>query len=74
MTYCERSSRRRIEFVRYSFSPWLRRIELAISERPPICAFERQFVKFELDGLLRADAKTRAEVYTARARSAHRAG
>jgi hypothetical protein len=26
-------------------------------------AFETQFVKFELDGLLRADAAARAEVY-----------
>jgi HK97 family phage portal protein len=52
-----------IEFVRYSLTPWLRRIELAISnDRDP--AFQRQYVKFETDGLLRADAKTRAEVYT----------
>jgi hypothetical protein len=29
----------------------------------PPAAFERQFVKFEVDGLLRADARTRAEVY-----------
>ena len=52
-----------IEFVRYSLTPWLRRIELAISTTAT--SFERQYVKFELDGLLRADAKTRAEVYTA---------
>jgi HK97 family phage portal protein len=51
-----------IEFVRYSLAPWLRRIELAISNDPDL-AFERQYVKFELDGLLRADAKTRAEIY-----------
>ncbi len=51
-----------IEFVRYSLTPWLRRIELAISNDADL-AFQRQFVKFELDGLLRADAKTRAEIY-----------
>jgi HK97 family phage portal protein len=52
-----------IEFVRYSLAPWLRRVELAISNDPDL-AFERQYVKFELDGLLRADAKTRAEIYS----------
>ena len=51
-----------IEFVRYSLTPWLRRIELAISGDPDL-AFQRHYVRFELDGLLRADAKTRAEVY-----------
>ncbi len=44
-----------IEFVRYSLTPWLRRIELAISDDRDL-AFERQFVQFEVDGLLRADA------------------
>jgi HK97 family phage portal protein len=53
-----------IDFVRYSLTPWLRRIELAISNDSDL-AFERQYVRFELDGLLRADAKTRSEVYTA---------
>jgi HK97 family phage portal protein len=51
-----------IEFVRYSLTPWLRRIELAISNDGDL-TFERQFVKFEVDGLLRADAATRSEVY-----------
>lgn len=51
-----------IEFVRYSLTPWLRRIELAVSNDPDL-AFQARFVKFELDGLLRADAKTRAEIY-----------
>jgi HK97 family phage portal protein len=51
-----------IEFVRYSLTPWLRRIELAISNDGDL-AFERQFVKFEVDGLLRADANTRSQVY-----------
>jgi hypothetical protein len=52
-----------INFVRYSLTPWLRRIELAISNDGDL-TFERQFVKFEVDGLLRADAATRSEVYT----------
>jgi HK97 family phage portal protein len=51
-----------IDFVKYSLAPWLRRIELAMSNDRDL-AFQRQFVKFEVDGLLRADAKTRAEVY-----------
>jgi phage portal protein BeeE len=40
----------------------LRRIELAISNDGDL-AFQRQYVRFETDGLLRSDAKTRAEVY-----------
>ena len=51
-----------IEFVRYSLAPWLRRIELAVSGDRDL-TFDRQYVRFELDGLLRADAKTRAEIY-----------
>jgi HK97 family phage portal protein len=51
-----------IDFVRYSLQPWLRRIELAISNDPDL-AFQRQYVKFETDALLRSDAKTRAEIY-----------
>jgi HK97 family phage portal protein len=52
-----------LDFVRYSLTPWLRRVELAISNDRDL-AFQRQFVKFEVDGLLRADAATRSEVYT----------
>jgi HK97 family phage portal protein len=51
-----------IEFVRYSLAPWLRRIELAISNDRDL-AFQRQFVKFEVDGLLRSDALTRAQIH-----------
>jgi HK97 family phage portal protein len=51
-----------IEFVRYSLTPWLRRIELALSNDSDL-ASQRQYVKFETDGLLRADANTRSEVY-----------
>jgi HK97 family phage portal protein len=52
-----------IEFVRYSLTPWLRRVELAISNDPDL-AFQRQYVRFETDSLLRSDASTRAEVYS----------
>jgi HK97 family phage portal protein len=52
-----------MDFVKYSLTPWLRRIELAISNDRDLC-FQQQFVKFEIDGLLRADAATRSEVYT----------
>jgi HK97 family phage portal protein len=51
-----------INFVRYSLTPWLRRIELSISNDGDL-AFQRQYVRFETDALLRSDAKTRAEVY-----------
>jgi HK97 family phage portal protein len=50
------------DFVKYSLTPWLRRIELAISHDRDL-TFDKQYVKFSVDGLLRADAKTRAEVY-----------
>jgi HK97 family phage portal protein len=52
-----------LDFVRYSLQPWLRRIELAITHDRDLC-FERQYVRFEVDSLLRADAATRADVYT----------
>lgn len=52
-----------LDFVRYSLAPWLRRIELALSGDRDL-AFERQFVRFETDALLRADADTRSQVYT----------
>jgi HK97 family phage portal protein len=51
-----------LDFVRFSLQPWLRRIELAISGDRDL-AFQAQYVKFETDGLLRADANTRSEVY-----------
>jgi HK97 family phage portal protein len=51
-----------LDFVRFSLAPLLRRIELALTNDPDL-AFAKQFVRFELDSLLRADAKTRAEVY-----------
>jgi HK97 family phage portal protein len=51
-----------LQFIRYSLTPWLRRIELALSNDRDL-AFQRQYVRFETDALLRSDAKTRAEVY-----------
>jgi HK97 family phage portal protein len=51
-----------LDFVKYSLTPWLRRIELAISNDRDLC-FQQRYVKFETDGLLRSDAKTRAEIY-----------
>jgi HK97 family phage portal protein len=53
-----------LDFVRYSLTPWLRRIELAISNDRDL-AFQRQFVRFEIDALLRPDSAGRAAFYTA---------
>jgi HK97 family phage portal protein len=50
------------DFIKYSLTPWLRRIEQSVSHDRDLC-FERQYVRFSVDGLLRADVKTRAEVY-----------
>jgi HK97 family phage portal protein len=49
-------------FVTYSLRPWLVMIEQRISSDPDLCS-ERQYVEFLVDALLRADSKTRAEVY-----------
>ena len=51
-----------IDFIKYSLGPWLRRVELALSNDLDL-TFQRTYVKFEVDGLLRADANTRSEVY-----------
>ena len=53
-----------LDFVRYSLTPWLRRIELAISHDRDL-TFDRQYVKFETDALLRPDSAGRAAFYTA---------
>lgn len=53
-------------FVTFSLRPWLVAIEQALTACEALLAPEqRAYVQFELDGLLRADSKTRAEVYTA---------
>jgi phage portal protein BeeE len=49
--------------VTYSLRPWLVRIERAISNDSDLCPGST-YVQFELDGLLRADAATRADIYT----------
>ena len=54
-------------------TPWLRRIELAITNDRDL-AFQRQFVRFEVDGLLRADAHDPRRGLRPRARSDLRAG
>src|SRR5215212_10368599 len=47
----------------YSLRPWATRIERAISNDPDLCP-GGTYVQFDFDGLLRADAKTRADTYT----------
>jgi HK97 family phage portal protein len=49
--------------VMYSLRPWLVRIERALSNDADLCPGVT-YVEFDLDGLLRADAATRADVYT----------
>jgi HK97 family phage portal protein len=54
-------------FVRFSLMPWLVLVEAALSGDTDLLPNRGpggpQYVKFELAGLLRADAKTRAETY-----------
>lgn len=50
--------------VTHSLRPWLVRIEQALSNDTDLCPAST-YCQFELDGLLRADSKTRAETYTA---------
>jgi len=51
-------------FVTFSLRPWLVRLERAISGDADLCP-GGTYVAFDMDGLLRADAATRATVYTA---------
>jgi len=62
MTYANVVEQNRA-FVTHSLRPWLVRIERAISNDPDLCP-GGTYVQFDLDGLLRADAKTRADIYT----------
>jgi HK97 family phage portal protein len=48
-----------IGFVTYTLRPWLTRIEAALTDVVP----RGQFVRFNVDGLLRGDIKTRYEAY-----------
>lgn len=61
MTYSN-TEQQALSFVTYSLRPWLVCIEQAITNDPDLCA-ARVYVEFLLDALLRADSKTRAEVY-----------
>lgn len=63
MTYSNTESQA-LSFVTHSLRPWLVLIEQAISEDDDLCRGSL-YVEFLLDALLRADSKTRAEVYTA---------
>jgi len=49
--------------VTHSLRPWIVRIERAISNDADLCP-GGTYVQFDLDGLLRADAATRAGIYT----------
>ncbi len=53
-----------LAFVTYSLRPYLVLVEQAISEDTDLCRGSL-YVEFLLDALLRADSKTRADVYTA---------
>jgi len=53
-----------LAFVTYSLRPWLVLIEQALSEDPDLCPGSL-YVEFLLDALLRADSKTRADVFVA---------
>jgi HK97 family phage portal protein len=50
-------------FVTHSLRPWITRLEAAISNDADLCP-GNTYVQFDLDGLLRADAATRSEIYT----------
>ena len=50
-------------FVTHSLRPWLVRIERAISGDADLCP-GGTYVEFSLDGLLRADAAQRSEIYS----------
>jgi HK97 family phage portal protein len=63
LTYSNAESQQ-LMFAVHSLRPWLVRVEQAISADPDLCS-ERQYVEFLIDALLRADSKTRADVYTA---------
>jgi HK97 family phage portal protein len=63
MTYSNTESQA-LAFVTHSLRPWLVLLEQAISEDADLCP-GALYVEFLLDALLRADSKTRSEVYAA---------
>jgi HK97 family phage portal protein len=52
------------EFLKFSLSPWLVRVEQALSSDPDLSP-ATQGCRFAVDELLRADTATRAQLYTA---------
>jgi HK97 family phage portal protein len=50
-------------FTSHSLRPWLVRLERAFSNDPDLCP-GGAYLQFDLDGLLRADAAGRADIYT----------
>ena len=62
LTYSN-AEQQQLLFVTHSLRPWLVLIEQAISQDQDL-ASQSQYVEFLLDGLLRADSATRADVYT----------
>ena len=50
-------------FVGHSLRPWLVRLERAFSNDADLCP-GGAYLQFDLDGLLRADAAQRADIYT----------
>ncbi len=61
MTYSNTESQA-LSFVTFTLRPWLVAIEQAITGHSSLCR-GGVYVEFLLDALLRADSKTRAEVY-----------
>jgi HK97 family phage portal protein len=61
MTYSN-TEQQALSFVMHSLRPWLVLIEQAISQDADLCP-GNLYVEFLLDALLRADSKTRAEIY-----------
>jgi HK97 family phage portal protein len=53
-----------LAFVTHSLRPWLVLIEQAITNDADLCRGPNLYCEFLLDGLLRADHATRADVYT----------
>lgn len=62
LTYSNTTEQNRA-FVAHSLRPWLVRIERAFSNDTDLCP-GKAYVEFDLDGLLRADAAQRADIYT----------
>ena len=52
-----------LHFVVYSLAPWLARIEQALNRDPDLFPTRRLYSEFLIDGLLRADTKSRYDAY-----------